>query len=76
MGPRIRNESGESKKNVFCGICNQSGRRDNMKRNHFPKKHPGKQYFERGDRVAKSAKQFFVARSDNSSEDHIDGENP
>ena len=76
MGPRIRNESGESKKNVFCGICNQSGRRDNMKRNHFPRKHPGKQYFERGDRVAKSAKQFFVARSDNSSEDHIDGENP
>ena len=29
MGPQIRNESGESKRNVTCGICNQTGIRDN-----------------------------------------------
>jgi hypothetical protein len=59
MGPRIRNESGESKKNVTCGICFQSGRRDNMKRTHFPKKHPGKRYFEKGEQLAKTVNDFF-----------------
>ena len=46
---RTRNESGESKKEVLCGICGKKSRRDNMKSKHFPKMHPGKPYQERGD---------------------------
>ena len=41
---RSRNESGESKKEVFCGICGTKSRRDNMKANHFPRVHPGQPY--------------------------------
>ena len=48
-GSRSRNESGESKKEVFCGICGTKSRRDNMKAKHFPKVHPGQPYRERGE---------------------------
>ena len=40
-GQRMRNQSGESKKYMVCGICGYKGRRDNLKKQHFPKKHPG-----------------------------------
>ena len=33
----------ESKKNVECGICGHSARRDYLKGTHFPKMHPGEQ---------------------------------
>ena len=56
MGPRIKNEPGESKRNVICGIYNQTGRRDDKRPNHFPKKHQGVNYFEKGDKITKAAK--------------------
>ena len=56
MGPRMRNESGESKRNVTCGICNQIGRRDNMRRKYFPRNYPGVNYFGNGDKIVKAAK--------------------
>ena len=46
---RNRNKSGESKKEVLCGICGKKCRGDNMKSKHFPIMHPGKPYQERGD---------------------------
>ena len=61
----MKNESGESKRNVTCGICNQTGRRDNMRRNHFPRKHPGVNYFEKGDKIVKAAKAFFTLKERN-----------
>ena len=48
-GDKTVNLSAESKKNVICGICGQKGRRDNLKANHFPKKHPNKAYLEQGE---------------------------
>ena len=45
----MRNLSGESKKTVICGICGESGRRDNMKSKHFPRKHKGVEYCEKVD---------------------------
>ena len=49
VGPKMRNLSGESKKTVICRICGESGRRDNMKSKHFPRKHKGVEYCEKGD---------------------------
>ena len=46
---RPRNKSGESKKEVLCGICGKKSRRNNMKLKHFPKVYTGKPYQERGD---------------------------
>ena len=42
----------ESKKEVLCGICEEkyTARRGYVKYTHFPKKHPGQQYIERGER--------------------------
>ena len=58
----MKNKSRESKRNVTCGICNQTGRRDNMRWNHFPKKkHPGVKYFEKGDTM-KDAKALFYSQ--------------
>ena len=51
----MRNESSESKRNVTCSICNQTGRRDNMQRNQFPRKNPGVNYFGIGDKIVKAA---------------------
>ena len=48
-GQRMRYQSGESKKDMVCGICGYKRRRDNLKKQHFPKKHPGKLYSERND---------------------------
>ena len=72
MGPRMRNESGESKRNVTCGICNQTGRRDNMRRNHFPKKHPGIKYFEKGDKISKAAIDFFALKKRDNVVNNVD----
>ena len=55
MPPRIRNESGESKKIVSCGICGLECRRDNMPR-HFQLKHNGQKYCESGQQ---SINKFF-----------------
>ena len=41
----MRNEPGESKRNMTCGNFNQTG----IRRNHFPNKHLGVKYFENGD---------------------------
>ena len=49
MGPKVRAQSGESKKLAKCGICGEEQRRDNLKSKHFPKKHPGVKYVERGE---------------------------
>ena len=46
-GQKMRNQSGESKKGMVCGICEYKGRRDNLKKQHFPKKNPGKLYSEK-----------------------------
>ena len=59
-GDRMRAESGESKKEVQCGICGHKGRRDNLKSTHFPRKHPGKLYFEMKE---KPLSQFFTSTS-------------
>ncbi len=48
-GSKCRNMSGESKKVVICGICGHRSRRDNMKSRHFPSKHQGKKYIEKGE---------------------------
>ena len=53
----MRNQSGESKKEMVCGICGYKGRRDNLKKQHFPKKHPGKLYSEKND--SKRIDNFF-----------------
>ena len=50
--------SGDSKKTVICGICGKQGRRDNMKSKHFPNKHKGEKYCEKGDQ---STNKFFQA---------------
>ena len=39
-GQRMRNQSGESKKEMVCGKCGYKGRTDNLKKQHFQKKHP------------------------------------
>ena len=54
MSARMRNESGESKRNVVCGICGHESRRDNMKSRHFPKKHPFRRYIEKDENTIKS----------------------
>ena len=46
-GSRIRHQSTESKKLVKCG---KDMRRDNLKSIHVPKQHPGKAYFESGEK--------------------------
>ena len=58
----MKNLSGESKKTVICGICGESGRRDNMKSKHFPRKHKGVAYCEKGDASIK--KHFQTVPSD------------
>ena len=60
MSGRTRNESGESRRNVVCGICGHESRRDNMKFRHFPKKHPGQRYIEQAEKTLKSM--FFKPR--------------
>ena len=54
MGDRAkkRSTSGESKKMVKCGICvpEHEARRDYLQSVHFPKKHPGVGYIEKGER--------------------------
>ena len=51
MYPRMRNEYGVSN-NVICGICLNSGHRDDIKRFYFPRKHLGKIYVEKGTKLA------------------------
>ena len=34
-------------KEMVCDICGYKGRRDNLKKQHLPKKHPGKLYSEK-----------------------------
>ena len=45
--------SEESKKRIQCGICKPpyAARRDYMKATHFPTKHPGQAYLEKGERT-------------------------
>ena len=62
-GSRNRNESGESKKEVICGICGKIGWHDNMKANHFPNKHPGQLYCERGENQTSIFKQLIFSLS-------------
>ena len=50
MGPKVRTQSGDSKKLATCGICGKEQRRDNLKSIHFPKQHPGMKYVERGEK--------------------------
>ena len=74
-GQRMRNQSGESKKDMVCGICGYKGRRDNLKKQHFPKKHPGKLYSERND--SKRLDKFFnLPRPSNEDEDVTMDESP
>ena len=42
-----------SKKMIQCGICKPpyTARRDYMKATHFPTKHPGQAYLEKGERT-------------------------
>ena len=75
MAPRMKNESGESKKNVICGICGLSARRDNMKRYHFPRKHRGLAYIEKGEKISKNSKDFFK-RKDKSDQVNDENEEP
>ena len=56
MSPRMENESVVSKENVIWSICLPSGHRE---RYHFPRKHPVKIYFEKGNKLEKNAKYFF-----------------
>ena len=52
-GPmNISSKLTDSKKEVVCGICEPkySGRRDYMKKDHFPRVHPGERYIEKGER--------------------------
>ena len=72
MAPRMKNESGESKKNVICGICGLSARRDNMKRYHFPRKHRGLAYIEKGEKISKNSKDFFKQKDKS---DQVNDEN-
>ena len=72
MVPRIINKSGESKKNVTCGICYQRGLRDNTKITHFPKKHPGKRYFEKGELLAKTANDLFSVEAETNQNEEVD----
>ena len=58
----MKNESGESKRNVTCGNCGLNARRDNMKRYHFPRKHAGLAYIEKGERISRYSKDFFKRR--------------
>ena len=58
MSQEMRNESGKSKKNAIFVICLRSGGGDNMKRSHFHRMHPDKKYFEKGEKLAKTAKDF------------------
>ena len=74
-GQRTRNQSGETKKEMVCGICGYKGRRDNLKKQHFPKKHPGKLYSERND--SKRLDKFFnLPRPSNEDEDVTMDESP
>ena len=61
MSGRARNESGESKITVFCGICGHESQRDNMRSRHFPRKHPGQRYIEHDQKTLKST--FFKPRA-------------
>ena len=57
-GKRMRNQSGESKKDMVFNIFGYKGKRDNSKKWHFPKKNIlGKLYSEKND--SKKLDNFF-----------------
>ena len=62
-GSRACNQQNDSKREVTCGLCGQNGRRDNLKMKHFPRKHPGVKYVEKGDKQLKNVKDFFVTKN-------------
>ena len=51
--------SNVSKTIVTCGICGYEGRRDNMKKQHFPSMHPWVLYIKKGE------KRFSFKKEDN-----------
>ena len=43
-----------------------------MKRTHFPKKHPGKRYFEKGEQFAKTVNDFFSVEPQTDQNEEVD----